>query len=76
MRDINNCDPQLGQRRLAIGGNGGGSKLFGCGTDALPDARVVSQSPTPDGQSRGRWCFHSMSNQRMSQSAKVSSTAH
>jgi len=31
MRDRNNCNPQLGQRRLAIGGNGDGSGRFSCG---------------------------------------------
>jgi hypothetical protein len=35
MRDRNSCNPQLGQRRLAIGGNGDGSGRFGCGMDAL-----------------------------------------
>jgi hypothetical protein len=38
MRDRNNCNPQLGQRRLAIGGNWDGSKRFGCGiTHSLTD---------------------------------------
>jgi len=53
MRDRNNCNPQLGQRRLAIGGNGDGSNLFGCGmTHSLliqAGAQSVSQSPTPIG---------------------------
>jgi len=31
MYDKNNCNPQFGQRRLAILGNGDGSKRFGCG---------------------------------------------
>jgi hypothetical protein len=31
MRDRNNCNPQLEQRRLPIGGNGDGSGRFGCG---------------------------------------------
>ena len=33
MRERNNGNPQLGQRRLAIGGNGDGSKRYGCGMD-------------------------------------------
>src|SRR5262249_4388522 len=31
MRDRNKCNPQLGQRRLAIGGNGDRSRRFGSG---------------------------------------------
>ena len=31
MRERNNCNPQLGQRRRAIGGNGNGSGRLGCG---------------------------------------------
>jgi len=31
MYDKNNCNPQLGQRRLAIRGNGDGSGRFGWG---------------------------------------------
>jgi len=34
MCDRNICNPHFGQRRLAIGGNGDGSKRFGCGTVA------------------------------------------
>jgi hypothetical protein len=45
MHDRNNWNPQLGQRRLAMGGNGDGSGRFGCGI-ALPPT-IVSQSPTP-----------------------------
>ena len=37
MRDKNKCDPQLGQRRPPIGGNGDGSGRFGCGIGALPN---------------------------------------
>jgi len=60
MRDRNKCNPQLGQRRLAIGGNGDRSRRFGSGmVRPFPDTSGSTTSGRRRlAQSRCRWCLH------------------
>jgi len=54
MRARNSCNPQLGQRRLAIGGNGEGSGRFGSGMVhphlLQAGGLLVASAPTPVGR--------------------------